>query len=242
MSRRLRKFVALPALAALLAFARPALADDARFSDAEVLSGRPYVAVERVETRITAYDQKGFGYQSQAGPRAGPGSETLHVLQGQGEFVLRQGDAITHRVWVPVDMVTSASANAIDAYYATPDVISTASAQNVASQVQYELSVRAAPDTTITGGVAFHHEENFLSWLFSFGYERSLAEDNATLAISVNQVLDWFDAFSLGGYRNGRASRSSTNLNTSLSQLLSPTTVLSLGYGLTIQTGELGNT
>jgi hypothetical protein len=220
----------------------PAAGDEKVFSDAEVLNDRPYVRVERVQTRITAYDQKGAGYQSQAGPLSGPGSETLHVLQAQGEFVVHQGERLTHRVWVPVDMVTSASANAIDAYYTEPDVISTASAQNVASQVEYELEVKSGPDSAWSGGVAFHHEENFLSWLLSLGYTHSLAEDNATLSVAANQVFDWFDAFQLGGYRAGRASRSSTNLNVSLSQLLSATTVVSFGYGYTLQDGQLSNT
>jgi hypothetical protein len=234
--------VAELALIAALSQAPAARAQVETFRDEEVLNDRPYVEVERVQTRITAFDQKGFGYQSQAGPIEGPGSQTLHVLQAQGEFVLRQGDGITHRVWVPVDVVTSASANAIDSYYREPDVISTASAQNIASQIEYQVAVDASPAATLTGGAAFHHEENFMSWLFSLGYERSLAEDNASFAVSVNQVLDWFDAFQLGGYRDGRASRTSTNLNVTLSQLLSPSTVVSLGYGLTIQYGELSNT
>ncbi|HEY3495418.1 MAG TPA: DUF3570 domain-containing protein [Polyangiaceae bacterium] len=219
-----------------------AVAEEPGFSDADILGQRPRVRVERVQTRITAYDQRGFGYQSQAGPLLGPGSETLHVLQAQGEFVIHQGDRISHRLWVPVDVVTSASANAVDSYYAEPDVISTASAQNVASQIEYELSVKANRDETWSGGVSFHHEENFLSWMLSLGYERSVADDNATLSVGVNQVLDWFDQFRLGGYRAGRASRSSTNLNVSLSQLLSPTTVVSAGYGLTLQRGQLSNT
>lgn len=219
-----------------------AAGEEAGFDDAEILEERPYVRVERVQTRISAYDQRGMGYQSQAGPIGGPGSETLHVLQAQGEFVVKQGDRLTHRVWVPVDLVTSASANAIDSYYTTPDVISTASAQNLASQVEYELALRARPDTTWRAGVGVHHEENFLSWLLSLHYERSLADDNATLGIGVNQVLDWFDKFMLGGYRDGRATRSSSNANVELSQLLSATTVASAAYGFTLQRGELGNT
>jgi hypothetical protein len=241
MRARARTACASAALVAALSGLPRASAEEA-FRDEDVLNDRPYVEVERVQTRITAFDQKGFGYQSQAGPIAGPGSETLHVLQAQGEFVMRQGDNVTHRVWVPVDVVTSASANAIDSYYSEPDVISTASAQNIGAQVEYQVAVAASPDTTFTGGAAAHYEENFLSWLFSFGYERSLADDNATFGVNVNQVLDWFDAFNLGGYRAGRATRTSTNLNTTLSQLLSPSTVVSFGYGLTIQYGELSNT
>lgn len=220
----------------------PASAEGGSFSDADVLGQKPAVKVDLVQTRISAYEQNGHGYQSQAGPLQGAGSEKLQVLQVQGEFVMEQGDRLTHRVWVPVDLVTSASANAIDKYYAKPDVVSTASAQNMAQEVQYELSARADAHTTWTGGVGFHHEEPFLSWLYSLEYQRSLAEDNATLSVAANQVLDWFDAFALGGTRRGRASRASSNLNLGLSQLLSPTTLAAVSYGVTLQRGELSNT
>jgi Protein of unknown function (DUF3570) len=230
------------ALVLSLTRARTSRADGGSFSDAEVLGPKPSTRVELVQTRITAYEQKGFGYQSQAGPLSGPGSETLHVLQVQGEFVMHQGDRLTHRVWVPVDLVTSASANAIDSYYAKPDVISTASAQNLASEIQYQLSARADDDSTWIAGAGVHHEENFLSWFYSLEYERTLAEKNATLSIAWNQILDWFDAFTLGGKRAGRASRASSNINVGLSQLLSPSTLVGVSYGVTLQRGELSNT
>jgi hypothetical protein len=225
-----------------LAASRSSRAEGGSFSDSDVLAPKPASRVELVQTRITAYEQKGFGYQSQAGPIGGPGSETLHVLQVQGEFVMHQGDRLTHRVWVPVDLVTSASANAIDSYYAKPDVISTASAQNLASEIQYQLSARADDDTTWTGGAGVHHEENFLSWFYSLAYERTLAEKNATVSITANQVLDWFDAFTLGGKRKGRATRASSNLNLAFSQLLSASTLFGVSYGVTLQRGELSNT
>jgi hypothetical protein len=210
--------------------------------DARVLAPKPATSVELVQTRITAYDQTGYGYQSQAGPKAGPGSETLHVLQAQGEFIMKQGENLTHRLWVPVDLVTSASADAIDRYYATPDVVSRASAQNLAAEVDYQLSARASTETTWTAGVGMHYEENFLSWLYSLEYQRSLADDNATLSLSANQALDWFDSFRLGGSRTGRTSRSSTNFNVGLTQLLSPSTLVGASYGFTLQRGELSNT
>jgi hypothetical protein len=224
-----------------LASSRASRAEGDSFSDTEVLEPKS-AHVELVQTRITAYEQKGFGYQSQAGPLQGPGSETLHVLQVQGEFVIRQNDRITHRVWVPVDLVTSASANAIDSYYAKPDVISTASAQNMAQELQYQITARADDDTTWTGGAGAHHEENFLSWYYSLAYERTFAEKNATLNVTANQILDWFDAFTLGGKRRGRASRASSNLNLGFSQLLSASTLAGVSYGITLQRGELSNT
>jgi len=215
--------------------------DDA-FDDKAVLGAPPAASVELVQTRITAYDQTGYGYQSQAGPKAGPGSETLHVLQAQGEFVMKQGDDLTHRVWVPVDLVTSASADAIDRYYAKPDVVSRASAQNLAAEVDYQLGVRAGAETTWTAGAGMHYEENFLSWLYSLEYQRSLADDNATFSLSAQQALDWFDSFYLGGQREGRTSRSTTSFNVGLSQLLSPSTLVAFAYGFTLQRGELSNT
>jgi hypothetical protein len=75
-----------------------------------------------------------------------------------------------------------------------------------------------------------------------FGWRRSFAEENAAVAVSLNQVLDWYDRFDLDGNRHGRAARSTTNLNASLTQVLSPTTIADLSYGGTWQTGTLGNT
>jgi len=218
-----------------------ARAGEPTFEDSEVLEPKPRLELELAQTRVSAYSQRGYGYQSQAGPLGGPGSETLHVLQVQGEFVLRQGDHLTHQLWVPVDVVTSASANANDRYYATPDVISTASAQNVAKEADYQLSIRPNHVETYSGRVGFHAEEPFGSWVISFGYQRLLADDNATLGLNVSQVLDWFNTFALGGKRNGRASRATTSASASLSQLLSTTTIVAFGADVSLSHGLLSN-
>ncbi len=62
------------------------------------------------------------------------------------------------------------------------------------------------------------------------------------VGVSVNQVVDWFDHFDLRGARHSRASRSTTNVNANLTQLLSPTTIAALSYGTTVQLGTLTNT
>jgi len=73
--RRRSSFVLGSALAALFAFAPVrAGAEGGSFSDAEVLGKKPDVHVELVQTRVSAYEQTGRGYQSQAGPLQGPGS------------------------------------------------------------------------------------------------------------------------------------------------------------------------
>lgn len=210
--------------------------------DAAQILEPPGFELKLVRTRFTAYDQRGRGYQSQEGPRSGPGSETLRVFQTQAELQVAQGPDITHRLWVPVDIVTSASTNANDRYYAEPDIISTASAQTFGAEAEYRVSVREGGDNTWTGGVAGHQGETISAWRISLGYQRELANDNATLGLTLNQVLDWFPEFELGGNRLGRVSRSSSNINLQLSQLLSPTTVARASYGFTHQQGVLTST
>jgi hypothetical protein len=238
---RLTRRVRLAALWVTGSFAFGAAAQQ-RVFDVDSVLDEPVWKLELAQTRLTAYEQRGYGFQSQAGPRSGPGSETLHVLQAQAELVARQGKNVTHRLWVPVDVVTSASANASDRYYAEPDVVSTASAQTFGAEAEYEVSVRSASGATWSGAVSYHLEEILNSWRLSLAYERPFADDNTTLSIGANQVLDWFNRFDLGGLRIGRASRASTNLNVGLSQLLSPTTIVGARYGVTFQAGELSNT
>jgi hypothetical protein len=231
-------------LVSLLAFCASAgsARAQAAFEDGEILSPAPETRLESVQTRVTAYSQRGRGYQSQAGPLDGAGSEQLRVLQPQAEFVLKQGQAVTHRLWVPVDVVSSASADAIDRHYAHPDVVSSASATNVAIEADYQLGIEPNREETYTGGVASHVEEPFHSWALSLGYRRSLAENNAALELTATQAFDWFDEFDLGGARSGRASRATSTASVSLSQLLSPTTAIAIASDVSLQHGELGNT
>jgi hypothetical protein len=218
----------------LLLLALPARADDDLSSQA-ILGTPSRFRVESVRLRFTHYDQGGHGYQSQADrPSAqDPGKETLRVEQAQGEVVARQGK-FTHRLWVPVDVVTAASPDALDA-------VSSASRLNTASTVDLSSTYHASPSSEITLREGFHLEEPFRSWLFGLGGARAFADGNTTLAASVNQAFDWLDRFELDGTRTGRAFRSSSNANLSVTQLLSPTTVGLVGYGATVQVGELSN-
>lgn len=193
---------------------------------------RPY-AIESVRTRYTHFDQSGRGYQSQAG--GPPGDEWLTVDQAQLEIVARQGERITHRLWVPLDIVSAASPDALDA-------ISTASRVNEAASVEIASSYQATRAATLGLHGGFHVEEQFRSWDVGAAVAYRFADDNATVAASVNQYLDDFDHFDIHGVRLGRVGRSSTNANLGLTQLLSTTTVAHLDYGVTLQNGVLGNT
>jgi hypothetical protein len=221
-------------LAAVLA-AAPARADDG-LSDEAILGSRPAFLIESMRLRYTHFDQEGHGYQSQADRPSPtqPGSEWLSVDQPQLEVVAQQGK-FTHRLWVPIDVVSAASPDALDA-------VSTASRTNEAASFDLSSTYHASPVSEVTLHAAFHLEEPFRSWTLGVGGARSFADGNTTIAASLNQVFDWLDRFNLFGTRLGRRYRSSSNGNLSVTQLLSPTTVAYLGYGVTVQIGELSNT
>ena len=200
--------------------------------------------IESVRARYTQYHQTGLGYQSAAGPAGQPGSEWLRVEQPQAEVTARLGDRVTERLWVPVDIVTAASPDhsRFGKPYDAVDTVTTASRTTPSSTLDTATTYRADPVTDFTMRAAFHIEEPFESWIFGLGASRSFAEDNTVVGVSANQILDWFDRFSLDGNRHGRATRSTTNVNLDVTQVLSPTTLLDLTYGGTLQAGELGNT
>ncbi len=230
MTRALACSLALVAVA--VAVAAGARADEPLATDAIFGPPRPY-SIESVTTRYSHFAQQGHGYQSQAG--GPPGSEEMTVEQPQLEVVAHQGASITHRLWVPIDIITAASPDALDA-------VSTASRTNEAGSVQLASTWQATRTTAATVLGGFHLEEPYRSWNLGVTLAHSFADDNAVVAASVNQYVDWLDTFDIIGTRLERAGRSSTNLNLGVTQLLSPTTVGHLDYGVTLQNGTLGNT
>jgi hypothetical protein len=200
----------------------------------EVLARPSTFRIDSTRVRFTYFDQDGHGWQSQAGPPHGPGSESVQVEQPQLEIVAQQGERLTHRLWIPLDVVTAASPDALDA-------ISHASQVNEAGSLDLTSTYRG-DHQSVSVRAGFHVEEPFRSWNLGLGWSRPLADGNAVVAASVNQVADWFDHFDINGVRYGVVWRSSTNANLALTQLLSPTTVAHINYGVTVQLGELGNT
>jgi hypothetical protein len=247
-SKPARALAALVALAVWVA-AAPAAADDPpSFTDTDILGKPvPYFRIEAFNVRYTHFDQNGTGYQSRAalrggpgaelkltGPRGGPGSEWETVEQPQAEIIASQGDRITHRIWLPADVVTAASPDAIDA-------VSTASRTNEAGSLDWTTRYKSSAVTTVIVRNGFHSEENWFSWNSSFGLVRSFAEENTVLEANVSQVSDWFDAFALNGAHEGHTSRSTTTMSAGLTQVLSPTTMAHIDYGITFQHGQLSN-
>jgi len=210
----------------------------------EAILGRPSDAfhVESVTTRITSFDQNGHGYQSQSGPVLGPGSERTNVLEPQLEILASQGDRLKHRFWVPVDVVSAASPDAIDRTPASADVVSSASRRNIAGQIDWAATYVADAVTGVTMNSGVHLEEPFRSWHAGLGATRSFADGDTVVSGDVSSFFDWFDRFDITGHRHGRADRSTDTASLGITQILTATTVVNVNYGLTLQRGELGNT
>ena len=204
----------------------------------------PYFRIEQINFRYTHFDQSGTGYQSRAGLSAlgvpfpvrtgGPGSEWETVEQPQAEIIAKQGDRITHRIWLPADVVTAASPDAID-------VVSTASRTNESGTIDWTMKYKASDQTSFSVRSGTHNEENWTAWNVGFGFTRSFAEDNTVLEAGVNQITDWFDKLKLNGDHDGHTSRSTTGATVGVTQLLSPTTIAHADYGVTLQRGQLSN-
>jgi hypothetical protein len=198
--------------------------------------------IQSITTRVAGFDQYGRGYQSQAGPVLGPGSERATILGTQTEIVATQGDRLTHRLWIPVDVVTAASPAAIDRSFPTADFISGASRKVVSGTLDWTVSYRADPVTVLSMRNALHLEEPLRSWSNGLAARRSFADENTVVSANVIESFDWFDHFDIYGHRHGHTNRTGTTGSVGVTQVLTPTTLVNVNYGVTVLAGTLGNT
>jgi hypothetical protein len=233
-----RRFVV--GILALCLAPAPARADgpgESELSDARILD-TSVLRVESVDVRLTSFNQHGHGYQSQAGPVLGPGSERVWILEPQEEIVISHGERITYRLWVPVDIVTAASPNSI----APPDVQSGASRQVESGSIDLSATYKADHGLDLSMRNGFHLEQPLRSWTSGIGVRRSFADEATVVSANALEVFDWFDRFTIQGTHVGRTNRNASTGSVSLTQVVTPTTVANVNYGITVMEGTLGNT
>lgn len=208
----------------------------ARAQDPEP-AARKGPTVEDLFLRFTLFNQKGRGFQSKAGPPSGPGSEDMLVLQPMGQLGIRQRNPRwSHQVTFALDVVTAASPDGLDA-------ISSASRYNEAGEVDvtttYESEKRG--DWSIRYGL--HFEEPFRSGFVGLGWVGRYFEDNTTVAFNQTAVIDIFDYIHPLGWSPIEQETRLTLADTlALTQVLSPTTLATVSYGMTLQSGTLQTT
>jgi len=191
--------------------------------------------VEQLLMRFSYFNQHGFGYQSQAGP--GPrGSELLNVWNPSVMLVARQNERVQHSVTMPVDIITSASTDSIDA-------VTSASRSNETVSLDINTALAASKEDLVTFRYGAHLEEWYRSVFGGLAYVRDLAQNNATFGVSVNGYFDVFIPYGPTGDftppGNERDSRSALNANAEVTQILSRTTLVKASYGFTWQAGAL---
>jgi hypothetical protein len=224
----IERFASLVALLALLGTAR---ADP---DDAAIIGEDPGWRLEEVQLRTTYLDQRGNGYQAQSltlGDTA-PNSEAMTVVQPALYVVLRQSERVVHRIALPIDAITAASPDAVDA-------TSSASRFNTAGDLDVRTSIAVTEHDEVTTRFVAHAEEWIGGGTLGAGWKRKLADDNATLAVSGTLGYDVFDQHDHFGSYLGKTGRTTASASAGGSQLLSPTTVLDGSYGLTYQRGSL---
>jgi hypothetical protein len=198
--------------------------------------GGPDWALERFAMRLGVFQQTGLGFQSQAGlDRWGPGSEETLVFNPVMYARIAQPDGVTHDVYLPVDIVTAASPDALD-------VIASASRDTETVDLDIYTRVPTSDDSAVTLHWGGHVEEQFRSVYGGTGVSYEMADDNAVLTMSFDGILDILDPVQPNGWDPGLTERFTGSLNLSLSQLLSPTTVVTGSYGATAQIGTIGTT
>jgi hypothetical protein len=211
----------------LLAVAGVARAD---VEDHDIIGDDDGWAIEDIELRTSYLDQNGRGFQSQDGPL--PGSEQMRVIQPAAYITIRQSAGVVHDIALPFDAITAASPDAVDA-------TTSASKNNLAGDLDIRSAIRITERGTLTTRFTAHAEEWLGGGTLGLGYKRSLADDNATLAVSGSFGYDVFDDHDRFGSYLGKTGRSTANLSISGSQLLSPTTIADASYGMTYQNGTL---
>src|SRR5262249_53041975 len=209
-------------LATTRAFAQP--------TDADIIGHDPGWRVEDVTLRSSYIDQHGHGYQSQDG--VAPGSEAMWIVEPVALFTIRQSERVVHEISIPVDIITAASPDAVDA-------TTSASRRNESADVDVRTSIKQSDRDTLLTGFAFHVEEPMGSGTIGGGWRRSFADDNASVALNASFTFDVFDDHNQTGLYLGKTTRETTSLHASPSQLLSPTTVVDGSVGITYQHGTL---
>ena len=193
----------------------------------------PDLVLERFGARFTVFSQEGQGLQSQASSNsAGPGSEATTIFNPMFYAHLRQRGGVRHDVYLPVDIVTAVSTDALDA-------VATASRENEAVSLDVMTTVDDGPDQRLLLHWGGHWEEEMRAVRLGFGISNDFADDNATLTIMFDTVADVLEPVQHYGWDPGLDWRFTLGANITFTQLLSETTTMLLSYGITGQNGHI---
>jgi hypothetical protein len=220
----------------------PASADEAADAlaakkelEARIAEEDPGWRWEALNLQTSFLYQEGRGLQSQAGPIGGRGREDAWVLQPWAQFRVRQNDQVVHELTVPVDIVSAASTDAVDA-------VSKASEYNEAVTLDLTSTYSPSEVVDMSFRFGFHYEEPMRSFIGGPSLTFKLFEENTVIGLNMIVMSDGFDPHNWEGKDRGFTARTSFGFNASLVQVLSETTLLDASFGTTQQWGTLETT
>ena len=163
----------------------------------------------------------------------GPGSERATIFEPQEEIVFTQGDASPTASGSRVDVVTAASPNSI----APPDVKSGASRRVESGSLDwtatYEPTTRSTSRCETGSTWSSRSARGTAAW--------ACAAPSPTrppwCRANALEVFDWFDRFDIHGDARRAHDRNTTTGSVGFTQVLTPTTVANVNYGITVDGG-----
>lgn len=221
-----QSFESTPAPNDVLSIGRAPVPDGDRLPD-------PDLWIDRFGARLSVFHQTGRGYQSQAEIDAsGRGSEFTFIANPVLYTHITHREGVTHDVYLPIDILTAASTDALDA-------VSTASRDNESFTLDVTTTIPDGNDTRYFLRWGAHVEEELKAGNGGLGISIDLADDNAQLVLGVDAIVDIFDPVQYNGADLGLTERLTLSANGTLTQLLSETTTLAVSLGLTGQIGHI---
>ncbi len=188
------------------------------------------------------FAQQGHGLQSQSGeayntqaPITAAGSEKAFIVEPLALLKVRQSKHVTHEIYLPIDVVSAASPDALD-------VTTSASRTNVSIGFDATTTYSPSPIVDYAFKYGFRTEEPLRSFNAGPSLTLHLLEDNTIFNVSAYIIEDGFDPIQPSGFDAGFASRGTFNGNVSYTQVLSPTTLFDASFGGTEQWGVLQTT
>jgi hypothetical protein len=234
-----RRRVGIAWVAAALAISNPgsSAAGNARRRAQTTAPAAKGPTIDDLFLRFTLFNQRGRGFQSKAGPPAGPGSENMLVFQPMGQLGIRQRNPRwTHQVTFALDVISAASPDGLDA-------VSSASRYNEAGELDVTTTYASEDRGEWSVRYGLHFEEPFRSGFGGLGWVGRFFEDNTTVALNTTVILDLFDFIHPLGFSPVQVEKRVTiSDNVGVTQVLSPTTLVSASYGVTFQAGTLQTT
>ena len=184
-----------------------------------------------VDFLLNYYDQDG----DHSPVTGGIGTEELDVISPV--FVVRwdKSEKWSFQSSIGIDTITSASTDNMDLGEA---VVSGASRVDARAFTQL-TATRATGTQNLGFTLGLSNEYDYQSLQAGLSWNRSFRANNTTVGASVRHYNDTVELYGIDGVQRGDDSRTTTDLTLSLSQVLSPKTILSVELYVSDQSGFL---